>query len=127
MKYIATSLIITDTPDNYKNGESIDCSDVFEINTPFAADSIPELINKIGNTYLDSTNVDDFMKCATVIDNSVSLTGMVDQEGDACISSNEWIDWKAGIIDLFAREIRFDIAVKMSHDELVNAGIEDYD
>ena len=127
MKYIATSFIITDTPDNYKNGESIDCSDVFEVSSPFAADTIPELINKIGKTYLDDTNIEDFIKCAIVMDNSVSMKGMVDQEGDACISSNEWIDWKAGIIDLFAREIRFDIAVKMSHDELVNAGIEDYD
>lgn len=127
MKYITCSLVITDTPDNYKNGESIDCSDVFEINTPFAADSIPELINKIGKTYLDSTNVDDFMKCATVIDNSVSLTGMVDQDGEACISAIEWEDWKNLEIDLLAREIRFDIAVKLSHDELVANGIEDYD
>lgn len=127
MKYITCSLVITDTPDNYKNGESIDCSDVFDINTTFTANSISELINKIGKTYLDSTNVDDFMKCATVIDNSVSLNGMVGQEGEPCISASEWEDWKNLKIDLLAREIRFDIAMKMSHDELVANGIEDYD
>ena len=52
MKYIATSLIITDTPDNYKNGE-LGWSDVFEVNTPIVADSIPELIYKIGKTFFD--------------------------------------------------------------------------
>lgn len=127
MKYITTSLIITDTPDNYKNGESTNCSDVFEINTHFASDTISELINKIGNTYLDSTDIDDFTKYAVVFDDSISMSGMVDQKGVACISATELEDWKAGKIDLLAREIRFDIAVKLSHDELVNAGIESYD
>ena len=126
MKYIATSLIITDTPDNYKNGE-LGWSDVFEVNTPIVADSIPELIYKIGKTYLNSTNVDNFMKCAVVFNDSVSMKGMVDQNGCTMISKAEWEAWKNLEINLLAREIRFDIAVKMSHDELVNAGIEDYD
>ena len=43
------------------------------------------------------------------------------------ISKAEWRAWKNLEINLLAHEIRFDIAVKMSHDELVNAGIEDYD
>lgn len=126
MKYIANSFIITDTPDNYKNGE---CggSDVFEINALFEANTISELINKIGNEYLDSTGVDNFMSCAVVFDDSVSLSGMVDKNGTACISAIEWDDWKNLKIDLLAREIRFDIAVKLSHDELVAAGIESYD
>lgn len=127
MKYITSSLVITDTPDNYENGENPSKYNVFESDEQFEADSIPELINKIGETYLDSTNVDDFMKCAVVMDDSVSISGMVDELGYPGITESEWEDWKTGEIDLIAREIRFDIekVVSISHDELVNAFNED--
>lgn len=121
-QYVAGPIMLTATEDSWEEGQNPDNSSEWEEYTKFRADSIKDLVKKVGDYYgcgLDST---------VIYDDYVLMDAIVD-EHNIVLNPAEIEEWKKGVIKAYSLEVRFNILKQTTilHDELVANGFESYD